>query len=447
MAATECYAMLIALALASVSAPGAELVKLEEAGRSSESTRVQTVLKAQGLFLPAAPTGASKAESPRPLALKVEAELDYLERAIKTDDTARPARVVRRVTRAASAINGEVRPSATALRPAVALLVAESQAEGVVVFSPGGPLTRSELELVQGPADPLTWTGLLPARPVGVGDHWAVADPAARSLSSYDTLTRNSLEATLDSVDGDTARVRLRGEVRGSVLGGEGTMACDGSYSFDRRAGRLERLTLRRAETRRPGLVEEGLDVKSTLTITRRTAETPAELSDAALGRLSIDPSREREQLLLKPPGGRYTLVHGRNWHTYWDDNRLSVLKRVDGARLVAQCNLTAGPSAGKGKHQDLAQFRDDVRKGLGSRFVQFLGAGEVGGDPAGGFRYKVGVQGRQGDLDVVWYYYLVASPEGDQLLATFTMSGAQAKAFGDEDETLIGSLRWTEPG
>jgi hypothetical protein len=110
----------------------------------------------------------------------------------------------------------------------------------------------------------------------------------------------------------------------------------------------------------------------------------------------------------------------------------------------VAQCNLTAGPNAGKGRHQDLEQFRDDIRKSLGGRFGHFLGAGEVDGDPAGGFRYKVGVQGRQGELGVVWYYYLIASPEGDQLVATFTLAETQHKAFGDKDETLIGSIRWT---
>lgn len=123
------------------------------------------------------------------------------------------------------------------------------------------------------------------------------------------------------------------------------------------------------------------------------------------------------------------------------------MLKRVERGQTVAQCNLAAGPNAGKGRHQDLGQFRDDVRKGLGSRFVQFLGAGEVAGDPAGGFRYKVGVQGRQGDLGVVWYYYLIAAPGGDQLLATFTLAEPHAKAFGDRDEALIGSLRWRGPG
>ena len=76
-------------------------------------------------------------------------------------------------------------------------------------------------------------------------------------------------------------------------------------------------------------------------------------------------------------------------------------------------------------------------------RFVQFLGAGEVGGHSDGGFRYRVGVQGREGDLGVIWYYYLLASPSGDQLLATFTLAEDHLKTFGERDLELIGSLRW----
>ncbi len=136
-----------------------------------------------------------------------------------------------------------------------------------------------------------------------------------------------------------------------------------------------------------------------------------------------LNPGPEREALLLNAPNGAYSLRHDRDWHIYWDDPRLTVLKRVERGEVVAQCNLAVGPNAGKGKHQDLNQFREDVRKGLGKRFAAFLGAGEVDGDTAGGFRYKLGVQGRQGDLAVVWYYYLIAGPEGDQLLATFTLA------------------------
>ncbi len=446
MAAIKSYAIGIGAFLAAVGFASAAPVELREAERPGETTRVQVGLKAEGLYLPAALPGAAKGDVPEPLALKVESRLDFYERRPKSGVPGRPGRVVRRVVGGGSAVNGGVRPMAASVRPEVALLVAESRAEGVVVFSPGGPLTRAELELVEGPGDPLALGGLLPDRAVAKGDRWAVEDAAVRSLSAYDTLTVNTLEATLEAVDAGAARVRLRGEVRGSVLGGGGTMACDGSYTFDRKAGRIDFLTLNRAETRRPGIVEEGLDVKSTLTVTRRPAETPAVLADDALARLSLESGPERERLVAFAPGGRYALEHDRDWHTYWDDPRLTVLKRVERGRLVAQCNLAAGPNAGRGRHQDPGQFRDDIRKGLGGRFGRVLGAGEVNGDPAGGFRYKVGVQGRQGDLGVLWYYYLIAGPEGDQVLATFTLAETQAQAFGDQDEALIASLRWLGP-
>lgn len=448
MGTVKSYAIGLAAVLAAFAGDSgrcraADPVELREAARPGATSRAEIKLKAQGQYIAAAPPGATKEQTPKPLELKVESELNFVERVLAVDDRGRATRGVRRVFKAGSAVNGEVRPATASVRPAVALVVAESRGDGVVVYSPLGPLTRPELEVLQGPGDPLALDGLLPDKPVAVGAHWKVADSAVKALSAYDTLTSHTLEATLDAVDAASARVTLRGEVRGSVLGGEGSMACNGSFSFDRKARRIDRLTLNRAEARRPGPVEGGLDIKSTLSVTRTGAEAPSELTDATLARLTLEPSPERELLLLVAPSGKYSLRHDRDWHVYWDDPRSTVLRRVERGQTVAQCNLAAGPNAGKGQHQDPAQFRDDVRKGLGSRFVQILGAGEMDGDPAGGFRYKVGVQGRQDNLGVVWYYYLIAAPNGDQLLATFTLAAPQAGAFGNKDETLIGSLRW----
>ena len=71
-------------------------------------------------------------------------------------------------------------------------------------------------------------------------------------------------------MDDARAVIHLKGEVKGSVLGGEGTVVCDGSCTFDRKAERIVELTVERTETRNPGPVEAGLDVKSTLNVTRR---------------------------------------------------------------------------------------------------------------------------------------------------------------------------------
>jgi len=441
---------------------------LREETHAGHTTRVQIELKAQGLFRPGLPPGGASAEPrmPKPLALEIQTRLVFTERIVEAgrDDRARaasnghvkteaieppagggPLRVVRHVSQAASAINGEVRPTSASIRPEVSLLVAERRDRDgpVVVVSPAGPLTRSELELVQGLGDPLALADLLPDQPVAAGQHWRARTPAAQAVSGYDVVTSNNLEVTLESADDAKARLRLKGRIQGSSLGGTGTISCEGFLTFDRQSARIDHLDLNRVENRQPGPVEAGLDVKSTLTVTRNSAEPSPPLSDAALAGLSLDVTPERELLRMTAPGGKSTLIHDRRWHTFWEDPRLTILKRLDGGQVIAQCNLMVGPVAGKGRHQDPNQFRDDIRRALKQRFVQFLGAGEVEGDPAGGFRYKVGVQGREGDLGIVWYYYLIASPEGDQLLATFTLAEDHMKTFGGQDLEVVGSLRW----
>jgi hypothetical protein len=440
---------------------------LKEAVARGCGSRVRIDLKAEGWFRPGLPPGKASAEVrlPKPLALNVQTRLVFSERVVeiggdlkfRPENGSRPVgaagplaqrgparKVVRHVIQAASAINGEIRPTSAELRPEVSLLVAEQRGpDGIVVVSPSGPLTRGELELVQTVGDPLALSDVLSAAPVELGHRWRVGTSAAQTLSGYDSITANGLDAVLESADGTKARVRVHGRIEGSALGGAGTMTCEGFLTFDRRLGWIDRLELNRKETRQPGPIEAGLDVKSTLMMTRHAEEPPATLSYAALAGVSLHVDPRRQRLLLVAPDRKSTLLHDRHWHTFWDDPKLIVLKRLEASQVVAQCNLAVGPPAGRGRHQDPIQFRDDVRRALKQRFEQFVGAGEVEGDPSGGFRYKVGVQGREGDLGVVWYYYLVASPGGDQLLVTFTLAQEHIRTFADQDLEMIGSIRW----
>jgi hypothetical protein len=446
-----------------------EKADLRESLSVGSCTQVRIELKAEGLFRPGMSAGALQDEAtmPKPLALDVKTRLVFTERLLASKSASGDpggarrqsgsgsagspvsrGRAVRWVTQAAAAINGEVRPTASVLRPGLSLLVAERDASkgAVVVVSPAGPMTRSELELVQGLGDPLTLADFLPRVPVAKGSSWKLPEPAVVAISGYDTLNSSTMEATLEQLDEAAARVRLKGDVQGSALGGTGRITCDGMLNIDRKERLVDRLQVNRVENRQAGPVEAGLDVRSTLTVVRRPSRIVPELEDKALASFTLDTSTQRQALQLISPDGKYNLLHDRQWHTYWDDPKLVVLKRLDKGKVVAQCNLAAGPSAGKGRHQDLAQFRDDLRRSLKQRFVQFLGAGEVDGDPAGGFRYKVGVQGREGELGVLWNYYLIASLEGDQLLATFTLAEEDAATFGAQDLEIIGSLQWYRP-
>ncbi len=434
--------------------------------RLGTGSRVRVELKARGLFRPGIPPGfGSRAvKMPKPLALEVETRLIFSERAVlvgregrlvdareastlglKPGEGGRTVQVVRQVIQAASAINGEVRPQAAAIRPTVALLVAQRPEPGgpVVVASPGGPLTRSELELVQGLGDPLALADLLPEQAVAQGSRYKPSLGGALAISGYDTVTVSTLEGVVEALDERSCRLKISGRIEGQVLGGSGVMTCDGFLTYDRKHGWLDRLEMNRMEVRQPGPIEAGLEVKSTLTASRQAESPPATLSDQGLAGTSLAITPERLLLRQSGPGGASVLFHDRDWHVFWEDSKVVVLKRLDRGRVVAQLNLSPAPAAGQARRQDPAVFREDVRKALKDRFVRVIGEGDVAGDPAGGRRYKVGIEGREGNLPIVWYYYLATSPGGDQLLATFTLAAAAAAQFGDRDEAIMASLRW----
>ncbi len=435
-----------ASALTSV-AVAADPVSLRESIRPGALGRVVMELKADGTLRPSAPAGRDRGKDPsKPLAVRVEARFAFVQRDLEPASGQTSPRALRWTVQAAGARNGEVIPEDSALRPEVRLLVAEPRDGSTFSYSPGGPLTRGELDLVQGPADPLLLPGILPEKSVVVGDRWTVGPDVARSLSGYDALAANGLEVALDALDDATAKLRIHGEVRGAVLGGEGAISCDGSATFDRKDERIVRLDLRRSESRKPGPVEAGLDIKSTLTLERSaTTEAPPELNDEVVAALPARAPDAAQLLRFLPVGGGYTFLHDRNWHIFSESPRQAVLRRLDHGEVVAQFNLARGPNAGKGRHQDLNQFRDDIRTALGRAFGKFVAEGDVeGGVESGGYRHKVAVGGRVGEVDVLWLYYLLSNAQGEQLLGTFTLSGAQNRRFADQDVQIIGSLNWT---
>lgn len=438
--------VLAALTLGGSAARGDEAIALAERLGPETTTAARIDMKANGLYRPPLPPDATgpDAKMPKPLDVEIETRIVYRERLL-----AGPGRTSARFVRqAASAINGEIRPTARELRSELALLIASRrESDGsVVVVSPSGSLTRGELELVEAVGDTLCLADLLPENPVKKGDVWTIRKAALWALTGYDAVKENNLQGTVESISDDMAYLAIKGDVKGSFLGAEGSMTCEGRFLFDRRAGLVTGLDLDRTESRAPGAVEAGLDLKSKLQVRRAPAEATAELSDAALAGLSPEITPARLLLQLIAPDGRYNLLHDRSWHTYWDDRKLVVLKRFQEGRVDAQCNLIYGPPAPKGKRQDVKEFENDVRRALGKRFGNVVGGGEVDGDPEGGFRYKLGIQGRQDELGVVWYYYLIASPRGEQLLATFTLADSDAAAFGQADEALVGSLQWNDP-
>ena len=143
--ALNCCTLVYYLGLANVLAGDESAVVLRERGDAGACTQVRIELKAEGLFQPGLTAGSTAAEvrMPKPLALDVKTRLVFLERLI--DDKAEPEtghgaatqtrarsskwKAIRWVSQAAAAINGDVRPMSSLLRPELSLLVAQREGE------------------------------------------------------------------------------------------------------------------------------------------------------------------------------------------------------------------------------------------------------------------------------------------------------------------------------
>jgi hypothetical protein len=248
-------AILASLILGGPAARGDEVVALEERLGPEATTAARIDLKASGLYRPPLPPDSTgpDVKMPKPLDVEIETRVVYRERLLP-GPARRSARLVRQ---AASAINGEIRPTARQLRPELALLIASRrEVDGsVVVVSPSGSLTRGELELVEALGDTLCLADLLPEKPVKKGDAWTIRKTALWAITGYDAVATNNLQGTVESISDDAVSMTIKGDVKGSFLAAEGTMTCDGRLVFDRRAGLVTGLdqdrTGRRGRSRR----------------------------------------------------------------------------------------------------------------------------------------------------------------------------------------------------
>ena len=77
-------------------------VLLQENANLGSTVRTHVGLKGEGLFLQAPAPGSPKGQVPKPLTLKVEVRLEYLDRVLKVETSGQPARSARRIIRAGS---------------------------------------------------------------------------------------------------------------------------------------------------------------------------------------------------------------------------------------------------------------------------------------------------------------------------------------------------------
>lgn len=322
------------------------------------------------------------------------------------------------------------------------LLVAQSDARRVTLFSPLGPLTSDELELLSIPVNPLALDALAPNRTVALGESWQIAATVLAMLLGLDDVSEAKVSAQVVEANPRAAKLTFSGRVDGSVEGVSTELELEGKFLFDLRFRKVSWLALLIRERRAVGHAAPGLDVSAKVVLSSIRTQLPPGLSDHAIADLELHARPELLLLRYQSAQSGLELMHDRRWHLVLDDGKLVVLRFVDHGELIAQCNLAAVSK--RERPLTLEEFQQDIRQSLTNHFGEFLSARE-GTTTQGYRRLDVAVSGRVDELPIQWNYVHLMAPDGRALGLVITVEPSLLERIQAASESLAESIRFLD--
>ena len=93
------------------------------------------------------------------------------------------------------------------------------------------------------------------------------------------------------------------------------------------------------------------------------------------------------------------------------------------------------------GKHMDAKEFREQMLSSPGWQADDVLQEGELPNQSAGRYVYRLTARGEMDGVKVVQCFYLVAGPQGQQVVVAFTLKLTQVNKLGARDMVLVDGL------
>jgi hypothetical protein len=236
------------------------------------------------------------------------------------------------------------RPQDNTIRPEVRRLIVLRHKNAEVPFSPDGPLMWGEIDLVRTDVFTPALTGLLPDKPVGVGERWTAANPAIAELTDLEGL-EGQIECRLEQLttvqERRYARIAFAGTVRGTNEDGPNRQQLDGYLFFDLESHHVSYLYLKGVSSL---LDKDGRalgSVTGRFVLTRQVQRCP-DLSDEALKGVPLEPDADHTLLLYDNPDLGVRFLYPRRWRVAGVRGQQVAVDEANGSGLL----LTLEPPA-----------------------------------------------------------------------------------------------------
>jgi hypothetical protein len=323
-------------------------------------------------------------------------------------------------------------------------MVAHRTKDQLVTYCPSGALTAEELELVQH-FDTLAVTGLLPDWDLHKEDTWKVPNAVAQALCHLDGLTGQDLVCRLEQATADLARVSVKGTVSGIDSGASVKSTVRADCVFDCKVRRLTSVQWKQTDEREQGPTSPAMTFSVTVTATRTLIDPVPQLHDYALTAVPDGPvpPESMTALVYTDAKKRFDMVYARTWQLVAHTDDFVVLRLLDRGDFVAQATITPLRSAAGGKTLADEEFKELVNATPGWEPEAEAKVEEL--TPSGGNTSssdytlkRLVAQGKLDDLKTTQYCYLLASPQGEQAVVSFTMPPAQVPTLDARDLAMV---------
>jgi hypothetical protein len=355
-------------------------------------------------------------KEPRTLSISGDSALDYDERILKVGGDGQVEKTARVYQRMDFQRKVGDRAQKSSLRPEVRRLVVLRNKNVEVPFSPDGPLTWGEIDLVRTDVFPPALEGLLPDRPVKTGDRWKAALPAVLELTDMEHIEAGEMECVLDQVvaleQRRHAKVSLSGTLRGINEDGPNQQKLTGYFYFDLESNHLSYLYLKGTHTLLDKNGKELGHIDGRFVLTRQINQHCKELSDEALKPLKLEPTAENTLLLFDDVGLGIRFLYPRRWRVAGGAGRQVTLDSADGSGLLLTLEPPEQVPSGA---QFLAETRDWL-VGQKARILNKPIVQRVQDAPRELEHFKVEVE--MAGQRVVMAYYVVRQARGGATLA-----------------------------
>jgi hypothetical protein len=234
------------------------------------------------------------------------------------------------------------------IRPSVRRMVIIKSEGRRAPFSPDGPLTWGEIDVVRTDVfNPATIPGLLPAGPVKKGQTWKASPAAVAELTDMEKVEAGELVVEFLGVTEverkRVAKLKISGTVRGINEDGPNSQALDGTAYFDLDAGFLTYLSLKGTHRLLDGNGQTVGQIEGQFAMTRaRLDKPPADLSDASLKGLELKPTAENTLLLYDNAQLGVRFLYPRGWRVGAVQGKQVTLDHARGSGML----VTVEPAA-----------------------------------------------------------------------------------------------------